>query len=291
MTATASDTMVFKATDIEQLAWYQQLYAILSPKGSHQGRGHSLPKEGRRRNFEIMDEMEQGISNELTARYIEVPKGDAEQRLLVHYSKDDREIILMSRNQEPLLVAYANSEGTGFDFYVPRGEQPYAAGPVFILRYTTPARWTLTCHKCENCEWKGKRQNGTRTLANICHYSEEIGILQTFCMDLEIPEVGEDTSTAIWCPVCGDYGQQQKAELTTRRPTWIASEQRLMMNFKNRCAMASARNFQIEMPGRPEEFCLLYGKKEHLQFVLDFKAPLSMVQAFATALTTNWQPR
>ena len=51
--------------------------------------------------------------------------------------------------------------------------------------------------------------------------------------------------------------------------------------------LASAKNFQLEPVDKPDKIKLLFGKVGGNQFVLDFHRPLSMVQAFAAAVTTN----
>jgi len=55
--------------------------------------------------------------------------------------------------------------------------------------------------------------------------------------------------------------------------------------------MASAKNFQLEVPDMPGKNKLLFGKVGDNQFVLDYRSPLGAVQAFAAALTAavHWK--
>lgn len=282
---------------MEELAWYRQLGAAVHNKVIGHTKTQDQLKERDREEphqwhyFELAEAMEQGLCKELTSSYIEAPKGDGERRLRVQRSKDRREFTLTSRDRHPLLVAYADRESSHYKIYIPsNGEPPCAFGPAFVLSSTAKDQWTLTSTKCEHCEWHAKRQHGTRTLANFFHYKEQVGVGQALCMDLELPEIGERNSTTVWCPVCGDATKQGKIELTTRRPKWNRKIGSLTLDFAGRCSLSSAKNFQFEMPEKPECFCLLFGKVKEHEFVLDFKAPLGMVQAFAAALTTsNWR--
>jgi hypothetical protein len=86
--------------------------------------------------------------------------------------------------------------------------------------------------------------------------------------------------------------------LQSRRPRWNKKAQSLILDFHGRCSKASVQNFQLDLAtgerpddrtkqGEPE---ILFGKTGTNRFVLDYKHPLGMAQAFAIALTTNlWQ--
>lgn len=108
-------------------------------------------------------------------------------------------------------------------------------------------------------------------------------------MDVEIPEVQEDGSSSIVCPVCSDP-DIGGCLLSTRRPKWNERKQSLTLDFRGRCSIASAKNFMLEAENNPSTITLLFGKISKSKFVLDYSYPLSMVQAFAAALTaTHWK--
>jgi len=294
---------------MEEVAWYRQLGAAVCNKvmGSSDSQNESKrtsEDERQWQRFELFDAMEQGLAKVLTTSYIEPPKRKSpeqrvapELRLLVRRSIDRKSFTLLSKCNDPLLVAFSNEDGTHFDICIPNnGDPPCAFGPAFSLSCNSSKdKWTLNSDRCENCEWRAKRQCGTRRLALFSHYKELVGGGEALCMDVSIPEVTENIDkNTVWCSVCGDGVEQCKTQLTSRRPRWNAREKSLMMDFAGRCSMASTKNFQLEMTGDDggrqqgkKVTHLLFGKTHDNEFVLDYKAPLGMVQAFASALTAQ----
>jgi hypothetical protein len=67
----------------------------------------------------------------------------------------------------------------------------------------------------------------------------------------------------------------------------------LTLDFFGRCSKASPKNIQLQFPGADqtgvsqEKVQLLFGKIDDNLFVLDYRQPLGMVQAFAAALSTK----
>lgn len=285
---------------MEELTWYRQLGNMVCTKvaGSKQEASvedWNIPEGADQwRCFDLADAMEQGLAKELTSHYIIPPRMvDKEERLVVKRDASKRGFTLTTGDACPLLVAKLNSDSTHYDLYIPSdGNPPCALGPAFTLSSNQQQdRWTLKSARCEQCEWRAKRQSGTRILATFRHYTEKIGDGPAYCMDVDIPEVnGDGIVSAVWCCQCGNSAAQCKTRLTTRRPRWNARSKSLMLNFNGRCKMASSKNFQLQVDGQPNEVALLFGKVEHQTFVLDYKSPLGAVQAFAAALTTvHWK--
>jgi hypothetical protein len=241
--------------------------------------------------FEYADLMEQGLSGGIASSFLEVP--EKEMRLCVERSPDRKQFLLTSSNGANLLIARANDNSESFSIFVTGdGEPPRALGPAFTLVPSkSKDRWNLHATVCDKCESRGKRICGSREIASIVHYREEVGQGQICCMDLEIPALSEEGIADVWCPLCNGHGaDQQCLELTTRKPTWNARRKSLSLDFFGRCHLASAKNFQLELVGKPEKVKLLFGKVGPNQFVLDYNRPLSMVQAFAAAVsTTVWK--
>jgi hypothetical protein len=83
-----------------------------------------------------------------------------------------------------------------------------------------------------------------------------------------------------------------KLLLESRQPRWSPKLKSLILDFFGRCDLASTRNFQLQLAtlsdqaGRrkPE---LLHGKVGDNTYVLDYRYPLGMAQAFAIALATK----
>ncbi|GBG30270.1 Tubby protein-like [Hondaea fermentalgiana] len=76
--------------------------------------------------------------------------------------------------------------------------------------------------------------------------------------------------------------------LRTRKPIWRESANSWTMDFGGRVKMASKKNFKIQ-ESRDEnvgEWLMLFGKVSKHRFSLDFKSPLTMVQAMSIAMTT-----
>merc|ERR1719443_1205358 len=100
------------------------------------------------------------------------------------------------------------------------------------------------------------------------------------CMEVDLPALRSNGSPGIWCERTGST-QQEKLRLLT-------------LDFRGRCSKASSKNFQLETPGirrgKKEDTELLFGKTDVDTFVLDYRYPLGMAQAFAIALSTkDWQ--
>jgi len=262
------------------------------------------PPEPRQwRTFELADAMEQGLARELTTHFSE-PARNAEgehKRLIVSRDQNSREFVLMSEQREPLLLARLvaedrNSSRGRFDFFVASdGDPPCAIGPAFRMETAANDKnqWVLRSLRCEHCEFKATRTAGERELLTVCAYREQIGPSQAMCMDVSIPKVFEDSRNAVWCSACGGpESSWESMRLISRRPKWHPKHRSLTLDFFGRCHLASTKNIQIK-----EEYVvcgndyskvsLLFGKIEPDAFVLEFKAPLGSVQAFAIALAST----
>jgi len=252
------------------------------------------------RGFDFADMMEQGLAPGITLGYIEPPVDPTiEQRLRVHrpLTKPDT-WVLATENGETLMLACPRTDseqpGTCYDFFIARdGEPPLALGPAFRLESNAAKdEWTLCSVRCEQCESRGKRKCGVRELARMTHYTEEVGESEAFCMDVRIPELYEDGSSVVLCPVCCDGHAESSVmtALTSRRPRWNPKNKNLALDFRGRVTMASAKNFQLEVPSYQSNVrCvkLLFGKVGAQSFVLDYSYPLGTVQAFAAAVSTS----
>jgi len=246
--------------------------------------------------FEFADIMEQGLSGGLACSFVEVLDKDCEARFRVRRSPDKKEFLLTTNDGSNLLLARQANNGEGFSIFVMgEGEPPRALGPAFSLRPNSDKdQWTLQANTCDMCESRGRRLCGSRQLAFISHHvekCEQCPDAQICCLDMEIPALDRDGVADIWCPMCrGQDAQYRYSELTTRKPRWNAKRSTLSLDFFGRCTMASAKNFQLEVAGKPDKVKLLFGKVGISQFVLDFQRPLSPIQAFAAAIsTTAWK--
>lgn len=296
----------------EETSWYQHLGNAVSgkPSKSEQARVHpealsatrigDVPRETRQWcAFEFADKMEQGLAPGVSSSFAEPLEGQqAEERLRVQRSSNHGEYLLTTAAAEPLLLAVAGASGQRFDIYIARdGKPPSALGPAFLLRAQSKDRksWTLHSVRCERCESRGRRACGQRELARIGHYTEPVGDGQALSMDVDVPACRspDQGGCAVWCSVCrGQHVEDEPsvASLTSVRPRWSPKHRTLTLNFNGRCSVASSKNFQLEVAEenhKPGDVRLLFGKIGDDLFVLDYKRPFGMAQAFAAALTAS----
>jgi hypothetical protein len=273
------------------------------------------------RSFELADVMEEGLAREVTTSYLTPrPKDEQESRLLVERSQDRLQYVLKTERDEPLLLAKTSKSRV--DMYIPvGGDPPTAVGPAFTLVRTEDASktWVLTSNRCECCEYLSPSRAHCckackRDLMYIRQRPEELRGCQVMHMEVDLPALRPDGTPAIWChrlregglpgtssfasPAPGAEaaaaGQAGGIRLVSRMPRWSSRLKSLVQDFYGRCACASAKNFQLEVMGsqrcgvgKPE---LLHGKLGEDTFVLDYRHPLGMAQAFAIALTTkDWK--
>jgi hypothetical protein len=251
--------------------------------------------------FEFADQMEQGIGPGLTSSFAEPLEGSQkEERLRVNRSpfkkKKNREYALTTQGGEPLLLAIANPTGSSIEIFPARaGESSEVLGPAFLLQTQDDGvTWVLHSTRCERCASRSRRNCGQRLLARFFHYKEPCGEGKALCMDVTLPApLGpEHGGSVVWCSVCGDEQDEAAvASLSSRRPKWSPKQRTLALDFRGRCKMASSRNFQLEVDSQNQraDVRLLFGKVGEDEFVLDYKRPLGLVQAFAAALSTyHW---
>jgi len=76
------------------------------------------------------------------------------------------------------------------------------------------------------------------------------------------------------------------SRLQTRKPIWSDDLEAWTMDFHGRVKLASKKNFLLVSERQPDEVLMLFGKVAKTHFSLDFKAPMTVMQAFAIALTS-----
>ncbi|KAK6295545.1 hypothetical protein J4Q44_G00347710 [Coregonus suidteri] len=74
--------------------------------------------------------------------------------------------------------------------------------------------------------------------------------------------------------------------MTNKQPLWNEATQVYQLDFGGRVTQESAKNFQIELEGRP---VMQFGRIDGNAYILDFQYPFSAVQAFAVALANVTQ--
>eukprot|EP00727_Mastigamoeba_balamuthi_P008536 m51a1_g4304 putative tubby protein homolog isoform x3 (665) ;mRNA; f:20121-22687 len=74
--------------------------------------------------------------------------------------------------------------------------------------------------------------------------------------------------------------------LHNKSPVWDEESQTYTLNFHQRVKLPSVKNFQVVHPDNVEEILMQFGRVTEFVFSLDFKYPLSLLQAFGIALTS-----
>ncbi|EGT46067.1 hypothetical protein CAEBREN_02834 [Caenorhabditis brenneri] len=74
--------------------------------------------------------------------------------------------------------------------------------------------------------------------------------------------------------------------LCNKSPQWNDDSQSYVLNFHGRVTQASVKNFQIIHASSPEYIVMQFGRISDDEFTMDFRYPLSAVQAFGIAMTS-----
>jgi len=249
------------------------------------------------RSFELADAMEQGLAQELTSNFVTAPVQGEVKRVIVEDSLDGTQHVLLTEDGSPLLFARKGCRGNKLDIYIATGgDPPIGLGPAFSITAegSKSETWTLTSDRCEQCAYLPRERRccaaaGQRELARIRHQREQVGPCTMMCMEVDLPELTDDRTPA--CSVVGGQGTQRKCRLVSKRPVWNERLQALTLDFHGRVKMTSHKNFQLQHSGEelspPSEPELLFGKAGENSWVLDYRTPLGMVEAFAIVLSTR----
>ncbi|EFC46405.1 tubby protein [Naegleria gruberi] len=74
--------------------------------------------------------------------------------------------------------------------------------------------------------------------------------------------------------------------LKNKFPVWNERLKAYVLNFNGRVTMASVKNFQLVEPNNPNKVFLQFGKVDEDRFNIDFKYPLTALQAFSIAISS-----
>jgi len=176
------------------------------------------------------------------------------------------------------------------------------------------------------CEYMGKGQQVARIRHS--RRSIGGGKARVHRLEVHIPPVVNGTKSAVWCPVftgkdlgclspsassrssstsmspsrrrtpskallpeCLPGDLDEPLSLTSRLPEWDAHVESLVLDFQGRSNLCvSPRNFMLEYgSGRDAEIVFQHAQNGRSTWCLDYKHPLSTVQAFAIAMASlHW---
>mmetsp|Transcript_19014 Transcript_19014/g.35663 ORF Transcript_19014/g.35663 Transcript_19014/m.35663 type:complete len:303 (+) Transcript_19014:51-959(+) len=288
-------------------SWFSSLV------GSSQSVASKLPdskeeededKWERERAFDIADSLENGLAREIVTEFMH-PLRRASKLWKFHVirSEDKLQYRLFSDDGDFLMYARTNLEARQISFYLynpcEKGVNLYHADkPAFTMIWSADrTEWRLVQERCENCQFSPKHLTcscyGKQQVAWIRHHRKPVGDGIFNCMEIHVPGLYSDGSRVVWCPLLGrgdlsvpidDNYEAQR--LVTKQPSWNDEVESLVLDFKGRHILSSAKNFQLALSQKPEHVLCQYGKIGPQTFSLDFKYPLSVVQAFGVSLTT-----
>jgi hypothetical protein len=240
---------------------------------------------------DAVDAMERGFARALARDEVKPEPAEGPTRKMhVERSADRLVHILHNEDGAPVLEARVTTEGVQVFAAGGEGRKARVEVPAFTMTHDKEQKnWKIASSYCENCAFRNPysscKNHGGQTLALVRHEKEEIGEGVAMCMDVDMPEIGANGQSAIWCPLCKSC-DDSRIELNSLRPKWNAKLKSLCMDFKGKVDAASAKNFQLCIN---DKVVLVYGKKADGTFCLEFEHPLSPVQAFTIALTTmHW---
>jgi len=261
------------------------------------------------RAFDIADSLEQGLACEIVTDFMHPLRRSSKLwRFHVVRSDDRLQYRLFTDEGDFLMYArvFPDTQKVLFFLYDPSDKEPSSlfdpARPAFTMSWNKArTEWRLVQEKCEHCQFSPRHLScgaccGKQQVAFIRHSRENIGDGIFNGMEVVIPGLYSDESRVIWCPKLGrgDLGSETECcgdsqQLVTKAPVWNNEVESLVLDFKGRSVLSSAKNFQLALGQRPEHAVCQYGKIGPNKFSLDFRYPLSCIQAFGMALTTmDW---
>jgi hypothetical protein len=232
------------------------------------------------RGFEIADAMEMGYARELVTDFV-LPLRKSSRLWKFHVKRysDHLQYRLSDDDGSFLMYARASADGRVVEFYLydPNdGNELYDPGrPAFTMtRNALQTQWSVVQELPAVLPARASRleQQPRREVATISHAQKNVGGGVNHYMEARLHPDSRDPS--------------QDIELQTRLPTWNKDVESLVLDFKGRKILASAKNFQMSLTKRPNHVALQYAKIGANSFGLDFRFPLTVIQAFAISLTT-----
>lgn len=265
-----------------------------------------VDRRQRERGFDIADAMERGLAREVSTDFV-YPLRRARNlwRFHVIRSEDKLEHRLFSEEGEFLIFAKTFAKEGRVDFFMHNSnEDDYdPSRPAFTMAFNKDkTQWRLTKRECELCQYRSKHRScghlGKQQLAHVEQVRQPIGEGIFNCMEVAIPGLFADGSRVVFCPAAGydnlasslssPVDSHEAMCLATKRPVWNEEVECLVLDFKGRTVEASAKNFQLALPERPDQIICQFGKIGPSVFGLDFGFPLSVIQGFAISLSTMY---
>jgi len=263
---------------------------LLSPlrRGSPHAKAGGAKAWEDSRDVDVWDIMEKGLARELVADFME-PLPEAAfglWKFSVERSEDRTEHRLYCNGSEFLMYAKLARDLRRIDIHLYDPTEASnlfdAQRPAFSMTCNSArTEWSLYRDRCDNCRHTAARNEvcrccgGRSELLRVRHEDVEIGDGVNHCMDVYVPSTRSDPNVG------------ETIHLVSKMPTWNDSVECLVLDFKGRNVLASAKNFQLAVDGDDlERVVCQYSKVGGRSFGLDFTYPLTVAQAFGISLST-----
>jgi len=291
--------------DERQVSWFRQLsrsFSSLSKGSSNSDDESDSDRWDRERGFEIADIVEKGLARETATDFMQpLARSTRLWRFRVERSADSLQYRLLTNSKQFLMYAQVSLKDRKVEFFLYNPSDWDKARcspskPTFSMTWSRDQKdWLLVSERCEHCRLSPKRCgcHGKQQVAFFGHRRVHVGGCTFNAMAATIPGLNADGSYRVWCPLLGqgdlaeDAGEQT-LHLVTQVPDWNEDVGSLVLDFKGRKVLASAKNFQLvpEYSQRPEHMVCQYAKLKPGAYSLDFRYPLNVIQAFAASITT-----
>lgn len=254
------------------------------------------------RSFDIADSVEKGMAREIVTEFMHPLRRAAKLwKFHVVRSEDKQQYRLFSDDGDFLMYARASLESRKVEFYLysptERDDKLFdASRPAFTMTFNKEkTEWRIVQERCEHCQFTPKHLScachGKQQVAVIRHTRQPVGNGIFNCMEILVPALYSDGSRVVWCPLLGRGdlgldGSDEAISMVTKKPVWNDEVESLVLDFKGRNIVSSAKNFQLALSQKPDHVVCQYGKIGPMTFSLDFKYPMSVIQAFGVSLTT-----
>lgn len=113
-------------------------------------------------------------------------------------------------------------------------------------------------------------------------------------MTISIPSLGRGGEPLTFQPILENQGILARSKARDERllyfgnkqPRYNAKTKTYILDFGKRVTMASVKNFQVVAPGNESNVIMQFGRAGQHKFTMDFRWPLSAIQAFGLALSS-----
>jgi len=161
--------------------------------------------------------------------------------------------------------------------------------PAFVMKSgTLTDEWRVIQERCDDCCYAPKHMScsccGMKEVASIRHKCENVGDGRSHCLDVCIAHGDCAYSQDTWVE-SSNNGRDGVQKLTTKLPVWNDDLRSLVLDFAGRRVSPSSKNFQLALDGNPDYVVCQHAKIGPHKFGLDFRYPMTAVQAFSIALT------